>query len=361
MSSPDAVVVATIAFGMGIDKADIRYVYHYNPPKSLENYMQETGRAGRDGQSSHCEMLFCPEDIPTLENFSYGDTPSLESVRSLLGELLKQADAFDVSQYDLSSRHDIRQLVISTLLTYLELDGILLSTGPVYNEYKFQPLRPSAEILARFDPERASFVKSLFSHAKRGKIWFTLDIASAAEALGESRARMVAALNYLEEQGDLQVQVAGLRHGYRFQKRPGDAEALGVSLHERFRQAERRDLSRIRQVIQLAATPDCLVGRLLGYFGETFKGPCGHCDRCRGGFELFHENSREAALTPNELQLILDLRGEKLPALQTPRQLARFLCGITSPATSKARLTRDTRFGALAHRRFALIAKAAAG
>src|SRR5207253_3504788 len=89
------IVVATIAFGMGIDKANVRYVYHYNLPKSLESYSQEIGRAGRDDAPSIVELFACAEDVPTLENFAYGDTPTEQGLRGLIAHLMSQPEEFD--------------------------------------------------------------------------------------------------------------------------------------------------------------------------------------------------------------------------------------------------------------------------
>ena len=358
MASSDAIVVATIAFGMGIDKSNIRYVYHYNLPKSLESYSQEIGRAGRDGKESICEILACGADRTVLENFTYGDTPEAAGVGAIVDGLLANDNEFDLSLYDLSRANDVRPLVVNTLLTYLELVDVIESTEPFYNEYQFAPLKPSREILAKFDPARAEFLSSIFSGAVKAQKWYTIDLNTTMRRLNTSRSRVIKALTYLEEQGDLTLKVAGLRQGYRIKTRPADASALKRSLIQRFETRERNDVDRVQQVVQLVEHPGCIVRHLLRHFGEELGRDCGHCSSCSGTGDRTIRVTEAAKAEPLDLGKLAALC-KRVPALSTPRQITRFCCGLSSPLFTQAKLNKHPDFGSLAEVPFQTVMKAA--
>jgi ATP-dependent DNA helicase RecQ len=356
MSGQTDVIVATIAFGMGIDKADIRAVYHYNLPKTLENYSQETGRAGRDGKASVCEMLACADDSIVLENFTFGDTPTPQAIRQLLDHLLLAGAKFDVSMYDLAHATDIRPLVIETVITNLELDGILRPLGSFYASYQFRFIQPEQRILSGHKPERQTFLRRLFQTGKRGTKWTTLNPDEAATELNEPRDRVLKALTWLQESGDIELKPCGSRQKYRLAEDPHrrDVKEITKKMQQLFANREQRDVERLRQVIELAQHRGCLTKWLLNYFGEAMEADCGTCTSCKEREKgLINDSPREIPqsatppITTEHVAAIHELLREKHPSLRTSRQFARFLCGLTSPATSRERLGRHPSFGLL--------------
>ncbi len=347
------IVVATIAFGMGVDKSDIRAVFHYNLPKSLEGYTQEIGRAGRDGQPAICDLLACADDQTVLENFIFSDIPSERAVRNLLERVLRLGEIFDVSIYELASTCDIRQTVIETIFTYLEMDGILEVGGKSFDTYRLKLLRPLGALLAGRKSKERKLLEQLFAPMDAEWKWLSVKIPEVASGLGIPPDALRELISELENGGDIALKKSGWRQAYRLKKTDADPKSISAAMAEKLQERETRELARLDQVLALAQGKRCLTQTLLAHFGEKMDEPCGHCDRCRGIAPVKLKRTKPRKISTSEHAQILSLLEDKHAALGTPRQLARFLCGMSSPASMRARLYRNDSYGLLSDLPFA--------
>ena len=347
------IICATIAFGMGVDKSNIRYVYHYHMAKGYESYMQEIGRAGRDGQPSICELFACSDDCTTLENFVYGDTPDPESITSLVTELLGADEEIDIAITDLSRRHDIRQLVVNTLLTRLELKGIIRSEGHYYGSIRFAQNQSSEAILAQYPQRQATFIRDIFTCCSKARKWISLDIDQAISHTGQARSVILRALDSLQDKGLIDLQLAGYRQRFRRLQQTVDLPVLCRELQNTFSQHEAMEISRIESMLNYARSESCLTSKLLDYFGEPIQ-PCGHCGICLGDPPAQLPTRQQTSIENYDLSHFPALVENHRQALARPRQQARFLCGLNSPAVSAARgLRSNPHFGRCADVGFA--------
>ena len=340
------VICATIAFGMGVDMPHVRSVVHFHPPKSPEGWIQESGRAGRDGEGSHCELLLNGDDQFMLESMVVARQPSARAVEAILQHVFSQGRQVIVSRYNLSTLHDVSTELLDVMFARLEMAGWITPVGGSWMWCHIVPLRWDAaarsRLLSGFSKQDQVVLRKFIDAKRRVSL---LDMADHQVA---KMHRLVRLLRELEAAGEVRLKMSHSLVHYRIKKFPEHVSDLVDVMQGAFREHADYDLARIAAVFQMAISRKCIAASLVGYFGEQLERPCGHCTSCLGTARPRKlPETLVDGISEEELESIQSVVAEKRPALSSPERLARFLCGIYSPAMMRYRLYNHPHWGML--------------
>ncbi|MDZ7744034.1 MAG: ATP-dependent DNA helicase RecQ [Bacteroidota bacterium] len=287
------VMVSTNAFGMGIDKSNVRFVIHLDIPDSIEAYFQEAGRAGRDENMAYAVMLYSDSDVIKLRNNLANAYPPIETIKAVyhgLGNYYQLAIGsgrelvFDFDISDFCNNYDFKPVIVYNALKFLEKESYLSFEENADTSSKIY-FPASKEDLYRFQIERPkydSFIKTLLrSYSGLFNDFVKIKEGEIAKRTNLSEAQVVTALKNLDRFHLLAYIQGSDKPRITYLQERVDRKNLLIS-RETYQDRKESAMKRIKAMIDFVVNDHhCRSQQLLAYFGEKDTRRCGICDVCK--------------------------------------------------------------------------------